>query len=292
MKTIEIPSWADYRLVDSGGYEKLEQFGKYILRRPEPQAIWSKSLPESDWRKMTSAWFKTEKNSDSRGRWETCHDIPNDWEIQYKYKNMLLCFKIKMTSFGHVGIFPEQADNWNYIFDSVSRLHIPHPRVLNLFAYTGGTTMAANAAGANVVHVDAVHSVLGWARGNAESTGCDNIRWILDDAMAFVRREISRGQMYDGIILDPPAYGRGPNGEKWQLKDHLLELAQNCAKILRPQNSFCLLNMYSMGFSALVAENIMRCCFNAAATLSSGELCVSDTFGRQLPLGTFCRLNL
>jgi len=293
MELLSPDHWQDYQLIDSGGYEKLERFGSYRLRRPEPQAVWRKALTENDWEKQTDARFRKEKGKsgaegNEKGEWILRASMPQQWFINYTYKTMRLRFRLGLTAFKHVGIFPEQALNWNYIFDTVRQFSVP-PAVLNLFAYTGGASLSAKAAGADVVHVDSVRQVLHWSRENMEASGLDNIRWVCEDALKFVKREVRRGKRYQGIILDPPAYGRGPEGEKWILEDQIAELMDACSQIASETGFFCVLNLYSMGFSPLVAENLMRDYFPNMNTISSGELFLPDQAGRKLPLSVFCR---
>jgi len=295
MELLSIDNWADYQLIDSGDYEKLERFGNYYLRRPEPQAAWRKTLSEDDWTKKPDARFKKEKgksgaDGNEKGEWVLHTHLPQHWFITYSYRTMKLQFRITLTAFKHVGIFPEQAGNWNYIFDTVRQFSTP-PTVLNLFAYTGGASLAARAGGANVVHVDSVRQVLNWSRENMEASGFDNIRWVCEDALKFVKREVRREKRYQGIILDPPAYGRGPEGEKWILEDHIAALMDSCSKIVDETGFFCVLNLYSMGFSSLVAENLMKDYFPGATQISSGELFLTDQAGRKLPLSVFCRVS-
>ena len=293
MKLLTPENWPDYELIDCGNYEKLERFGKYILRRPEPQAVWRKALPEKDWERLTDAWFKKEKgktNSEGneKGEWILKPKMPQQWFISYSYKSMLLRFRLGLTAFKHVGIFPEQAENWNYIYDTVTAAYVPQ-KVLNLFAYTGGASLAAKAAGADVTHVDSVRQVLSWSRENMEASGLDNIRWVCEDVLKFVKREAKRGKKYQGIILDPPAYGRGPEGEKWILEDHISELMDACSQISDENKTFCILNLYSMGFSSLIAENLVKDYFSKNSSIESGELFLQDNAKRKLPLSVFCR---
>ncbi|MDR0413005.1 MAG: class I SAM-dependent methyltransferase [Dysgonamonadaceae bacterium] len=287
-------NWPDYELIDSGGYEKLERFGQYVLRRPEPQAVWEKSLPETDWERKADAWFKKEKGKSApegneKGEWALTPRMPQQWTIQYTYKEMTLRFRLGLTAFKHIGIFPEQARNWDYIYDSVRQIKAQPVRTLNLFAYTGGASLAAKAAGADVTHVDSVRPVLSWARENMEASRLDNIRWVWEDALKFVKREVKRGNRYQGILLDPPAYGRGPAGERWILEDGIAELMDGCRKIADDAGCFCVLNLYSMGFSSLIAENLMRNCFPRAGNPGYGELFLTDRFGKRLPLSVFSR---
>jgi len=285
--------WTDYELIDSGGFEKLERFGQFTLRRPEPQAVWPKTISEKEWERLSHAWFKRTKGNDSsdneRGEWLQKPSMPDQWFVEYRYKKMHLKFRLGMTSFKHVGLFPEQAANWNFIYDKISSLSLPKPKVLNLFAYTGGASVAACAAGAEVTHVDSVRQVVTWARENMESSGLDGIRWIVEDAMKFVNREVKRGKRYNGIILDPPAYGRGPEGEKWVLEESIAPLMEACGKILEPEGGFIILNLYSMGFSAVIAANLLRAYFPGADRVEYGELLVPDQSGKSLPLSVFAR---
>ncbi|MDR1810343.1 MAG: class I SAM-dependent methyltransferase [Prevotella sp.] len=289
--------WDDYELLDSGDFEKLERFGRYILRRPEPQAVWGKTLPEADWLNLADAAFSREKSkdastSDERGRWTQKAGMSGQWFIGYRYKDMNLRFRLGLTAFKHVGVFPEQAENWNYIYDTVQAFRTDAPKVLNLFAYTGGASLAAKSAGADVTHVDSVKQVISWARENMEAAGLDNIRWIVEDALKFCRREVKRGKKYNGIILDPPAYGRGPDGEKWQLENGIAELMSLSREMLLPTDSFLLLNLYSMGFSAIVAENLLKTYFPEAPEPEYGELLIPEKSGKRLPLSVFARVRM
>lgn len=289
---ISIPEFPDYELLDSGGFEKLERFGTHVLRRPEPQAVWSKSLNEQDWVLRAHASFFRKKGSSTdaeQGNWELKKGVPERWQISYRYKEMKLRFRLGLTSFKHVGIFPEQADNWNFIYNTLQSLKAPRPRVLNLFAYTGGASLASSAAGAETYHVDSVRQVISWSRENMELSGLKDIRWIVEDAFRFVERELRRGRTYHGIIMDPPAYGRGPEGEKWQLEKQINELLAMCSGILEPADSFLLVNLYSMGFSPMITETLVQSHF-PGNDYQSGELFVKDKFGKCLPLGTCLRL--
>lgn len=293
-KLIHPEGWEDYELIDTGGYEKLERFGQYILSRPEPQACWNKSLSDDEWDKQAHAKFvraiDKEKNTE-KGRWVFLKKMPEQWFVNYNYKEIRLRFRLGLTSFKHVGLFPEQSDNWNFIYDTLLEANLPQPKVLNLFAYTGGASLAAKAAGADVVHVDSVKQVVNWSRENMEASGLDNIRWVVEDVMKYVKREVKRGNRYNGIILDPPAYGRGPDGEKWVLEEDINELMQHCAELLDPDKGFLVLNLYSMGFSALVANNLIDSFFKNIAFREFGEFYFPDHSGKKLPLGTFLRMK-
>ena len=294
MQLLSPQNFSDYRLIDSGGYEKLEQFGKYILRRPEPQAVWRKKLSDREWETRWDAYFKKEKGNvvlnegSERGEWLLRSHMPQQWFVIYRHKEMKLRFRLGLTAFKHVGIFPEQASNWNFIYDTVSKMP-PQPKVLNLFAYTGGASLAAKAAGADVTHVDSVKQVLNWSRENMEISGLTDIRWVLEDALKFVKRETKRGKTYQGIIMDPPAYGRGPTGEKWILEENIAELMEACGSLSDKQNFFCILNLYSMGFSSLIAKNLVEGYFPNNTNTCFGELFLPDDAQRKLPLSVFCR---
>ncbi|KAB2868067.1 MAG: oxidoreductase, partial [Bacteroidales bacterium] len=249
MKLLTPTNWPDYELIDSGNGEKLERFGNQILARPEPQAFWRKLLSQEEWNKLANAYFtkgKSSKANDEWGEWKFKSNVKEQWNISYKHSDMSLNMRLGLTSFKHVGVFPEQAANWDYIYDTIKLLNIENPKVLNLFAYTGIASIAAKAAGADVTHVDSVKQVVTWSKENMELSGLTDIRWIVDDAVKFVNREVRRGNKYNGIILDPPSYGRGPDGEKWILEENLTPLLEQCKTLLTETNSFLILNLYSM----------------------------------------------
>lgn len=303
---VEFPSgeWSDYALVDSGNGEKLERFGKYLLIRPEPKALWDRTLSEKEWLARAHVRFKpgagfARAGKEDSGTWEKIRRMDDQWWISYaggpKFR-----MRLGLTAFKHVGVFPEQAPNWEYIYRNTSELvrnaaaaGAPKPRVLNLFAYTGGASLAAKAAGADVTHLDSVRQVVTWAHENQDASSLDGIRWLVDDAMKFVKREVRRGNTWQGIILDPPAYGHGPDGEKWKLDELLNEMLKGVSSILAPENSFMVLNLYSNGYSALLGETLVRQAFSlpATASLESGELALADSFGKALPLSIFVRLR-
>ena len=281
--------FSDYSLIDTGEGEKLERFGAFTLRRPEPQAIWRKTLTEQQWAAAADASFLRDAKSEERGEWKLKPKMPSRWSVKYDYKDMHLSMRLGLTSFKHVGIFPEQAANWNFIYDCCKE--IKDAKVLNLFAYTGGATLAAKAAGADVTHVDSVKQVVTWSRENMESSGLEGIRWIVEDALKFVQREVRRGNRYNGIILDPPAYGRGANGEKWVLEENITQMLECCAELLEKNNAFLVLNLYSMGLSSTLARTAVRQCFGAPKVEECGELYFEDKAEKQLPLGTYYRFK-
>jgi len=295
MNLITPQNWVDYELIDSGNFEKLERFGKYIVSRPEPQAIWDKAFSDSEWRKMAHAEFRKENTgglTSEKGEWVLKPEMAQQWFINYKYKSMEIKMRLGLTSFKHVGVFPEQADNWNYIYDSINGLKTnEQPKVLNLFAYTGGASLVAKAAGADVVHVDSIKQVINWSSENMVASNLSDIRWVIEDAVKFVNREVKRGKLYNGIILDPPSYGHGPNGERWILEDKLNELLKQCKQLLNPKNNFFILNLYSTGVSSIMAETLVESIFGKQIDNEVGALYLNDKSDRKLPTGVVYRFK-
>ncbi|MEO8147024.1 MAG: class I SAM-dependent methyltransferase [Bacteroidia bacterium] len=298
--------FSDYELIDSGDFEKLERWGTYITSRPEPQAVWSKNLSQQEWNKMMHVKF-VPKNSSS-GTWKKVKEMPDRWNVEYGLEGsgsssgsgskghtersrsaQTLNFRLALTSFKHVGLFPEQAVNWDFIYSSVKKLKTPQPRVLNLFAYTGAASLAAKAAGADITHLDSIKQVVTWARENMELSNLDNIRWVVEDAVTFVKRELKRGKKYHGIILDPPAFGHGPNGENWKLEDQINDLLKMVAQLLEEEEKFLVLNTYSLGFSSLIIENMMNDIFKTKTEKQIGEIYLQSRTNQKLPLGVFGR---
>jgi 23S rRNA (cytosine1962-C5)-methyltransferase len=294
MQLLTPTHWNDYELLDCGDFEKLERFGKFVTIRPEPQAVWKKIYSNADWEKQ--AHVKFIPKSSSSGEWKMLNKMPEQWTIDYSLQETgksvkdTLTFRLGLTSFKHVGIFPEQACNWDVIYNYLKPLE--KPKFLNLFAYTGGASIAARAAGADVTHVDSIKQVVNWANENMQKSNLDNIRWMIDDALKFAKKEQRRGNFYKGIILDPPAFGHGPNGEKWKLEDNILEMMDCVLQILDPQQHLLILNAYSLGFSALVPENLLRpFATKHKSNLSIGELYLEAKSGIKLPLGVWGRLE-
>ena len=291
--TIFPNNFTEYELIDSGNFEKLERFGEYITIRPEPQAIWSKNLSDEEWKKQAHVKFVS--ISSSNGKWDFLKKMPENWTINYKHNGLDIQFNLALTKFKHVGIFPEQSVNWDFIFEKTSAIkkNIETPKVLNLFAYTGGSTLAARAAGAEVYHVDSIKQVVSWANRNMESSNLKDIRWVVEDAVKFVKREVKRGKIYQGIILDPPAYGHGTDGEKWKLEDQINEMLFDVLSLLDKDNHFFILNTYSLGFSSLIIENMMNDNFKKVAInnvkAQFGELYIPSSTDQKLPLGVYCR---
>lgn len=251
--------WTDYRLIDSSCSEKLEYWGKYSLVRPDPQVIWKTDKKSPVWDRADGHYHRSDKGG---GQWSFLKRLPESWQISYDLKiGEKLVFNIRPTGFKHTGLFPEQAVNWDFTSELI-RKRIESGRevnVLNLFAYTGGATLAAAAAGASVCHVDASKGMVQWARDNAASSGLSDrpIRWIVDDCEKFVAREIKRGRKYDAVIMDPPSYGRGPNQEVWKLEDCIYDLVKLCTGVMSDDPLFFLLNSYTTGLSPSVMAYII-----------------------------------
>jgi 23S rRNA (cytosine1962-C5)-methyltransferase len=282
--------WKDYELIDCGDFEKLERFGNLVLSRPEPQAVWKKTLSEQDWKKQTHIRFKGK--SATSGEWiKSAAHLPDRWNISYTNDELTINLRLGLTSFKHVGVFPEQAVNWDYISSNINKFKTPHPKVLNLFAYTGAASLVAKAAGADTTHVDSIKQVVNWANENQELSGLKDVRWVVEDALKFVKRELKRGKKYNGIILDPPAFGHGPNGEKWKLEDHIQEMMHEVVQLLDEQEHFLILNTYSLGFSSVIVENLIKTSFPEVRNLETGELFLQATSGIKLPLGVFGKFN-
>ena len=295
MNLLHPASWRDYQLIDSGEGEKLERFGKYTLIRPEPQAIWKKVLSEAEWGKLANARFDREQKDKFRfsdvvkGGWQR-KDMPESWNVQYPLPDKTMTLRLALTSFGHVGVFPEQGENWNFIYDAVRSWNVAKPRVLNLFAYTGAASVVAKAAGADVTHVDASRPGINWANQNMQLNELTDIRWVYEDALKFVKREVKRGNKYNGIIMDPPPYGRGPDGEKWTLQEKLDELVQQASELLEKKNAFFILSTYAVGLSSLVSVNVVKSHFDAEPEF--GEFFLKSKSNRDLPMGTFLRFRI
>jgi len=289
MQLLSPKGFKDYELIDCGDFEKLERFGKYITIRPEPQAVWPRIYSTSDWEKQAHVKF-VPRNSSS-GDWKNLKQMPDQWEIRYSLaKDKEIAFRLGLTSFKHVGVFPEQAVNWDKIYKFLSTA--PRSKFLNLFAYTGGASLAAKAAGAEVTHVDSIKQVVTWANENMQKSGLDNIRWLVDDALKFVKKEMRRGNKYQCIILDPPAYGHGPTGEKWKLEENIAEMMQSVLQILDPDQHLLILNAYSLGFSALVPQNMLQpFAARHRSDISIGELFLPAKSGVKLPLGVWGNLQ-
>ena len=272
--------WKDYEVIDTGDGEKLERWKNIILRRPDPQAIWPKQRPEL-WDKV-DAWYH--RSSKGGGEWEFFRKLPERWSVEYGE----LEFYVRPTGFKHTGLFPEQAVNWDWMAGLIRKADRP-VKVLNLFGYTGGATLACAAAGAKVTHVDAAKGMVQWARENRECAGLDetSFRWIVDDALKFVQREARRGNVYDGILMDPPSYGRGPGGEVWKLENELFGLVDACEKVLAKDALFMLINSYTTGLQPAVLNNMLTMTVAKTRTgkVTADEIVLPVTAGGVLPCG-------
>lgn len=278
--------WKDYELIDMGGGEKLERWGDIVLRRPDPQVIWPIKKENSIWKNPHGHYHRSNRGG---GSWELKKKYPQEWTIDYKK----LKFKIKPTGFKHTGLFPEQAANWDWMIEKIQNSKRPI-KVLNLFAYTGGASVACAYAGAEVCHVDAAKGMVNWAKENLNLSGLGDrkVRFIVDDVFKFVEREIRRGNKYDAIIMDPPSYGRGPKGEVWKIEDKLYEFVELCMEVLSDRPLFFLINSYTTGFSPIVLENVLSTTVGRKkdGKVYAGEIGIpASRDGKILPCGIFGR---
>ncbi len=247
--------WADYALLDSGHCRKLERYGKIVVDRPEPQALWAPTLPESEWAKADASFTDSGGEDSETGKWRIHKDVADSWPVTWNN----ISFICRLMSFRHMGLFPEQLTHWDWVNEKIAKAERPL-NILNLFAYTGAASLAAAKAGASVTHLDASKKAIQWAKDNQEASnmGDASIRWICDDAKAFVAREIRRGKKYDGIIMDPPKFGRGPDGERWQIEEDLVGFLKNCTELLSDNPSFVILTAYAMRLSSVSLGNLMQ----------------------------------
>ncbi len=277
-------SWKDYHILDAGHGEKIERWGDVVLRRPDPQVLWPWTGPESIREQVQAHYHRSESGG---GSWERLTTIPDGWTVGYGE----LTFRVEPTGFKHTGLFPEQAVNWDWM-SGVIRTAARPISVLNLFAYTGGATVACAAAGASVCHVDASKGMVSWAKDNLARSGLTPapVRFIVDDCLKFVQREARRGKTYDAILMDPPSYGRGPGGELWKLEDELFGLVRACMTVLSENPLFFLINSYTTGFSPQVPANLLRFLMGPEGRISAGEVGLPIGEGEMvLPCGTYAR---
>lgn len=273
--------WKDYNCMDASNGEKLERWGDVTLIRPDPQIIWTKKAIPNAWKQVDGHYFRS---STGGGKWKFYRTLPEAWNISYKH----LTFRVKPMNFKHTGIFPEQAVNWDWMMEKLSAR--PGARVLNLFAYTGGATVAAASAGAEVVHVDAAKGMVLWAKENLQASGLGDrfVRFIVDDCVKFVEREIRRGRTYDAILMDPPSYGRGPGGEVWKIEEQLYPLIEKCMKLLSDNPIFFLINSYTNGLSPTILTNTLHMLLGG--TVTADEIGIPISSGDMvLPCGATCR---
>ncbi|XEC92652.1 class I SAM-dependent methyltransferase [Paenibacillus tarimensis] len=279
-------NWQDYELLDTGDGDKLERWGSVVLRRPDPQIIWPITQEDAEWRQADARYHRS---SSGGGQWEFRRQLPERWTISYGP----LRFQIRPTNFKHTGLFPEQAVNWSWMMDKIRGAERPI-RVLNLFAYTGGATVAAASAGAEVCHVDAAKGMVQWAKENIQLSGLESqpVRFITDDVFKFVQREQRRGKQYDAIIMDPPSYGRGPGGEMWKLEQNLFPFLETCMTILSDRPLFVLVNSYTTGLSPTVLHNLLQMTIGRkfGGKIHCGEIGLPITrSGLHLPCGILGR---
>ena len=286
LKVLTSPDWVEYELLDSGDGLKLERYGNYILIRPEAEAVWSPNQPLSAWKKLAHAEFTTTQEKHG-GHWKRIKSLPQSWNIAYKQ----LTFSMECKGSRHVGLFPEQAEYWDWIVQQIKETQKPI-KVLNLFGYTGAATLAAASAGAKVTHIDASKHAVTWARKNADLSGLSDapIRWIVDDALKFVQREKRRESYYEGIILDPPKFGRGPKGEVWEFYKLLSQLLTACADILSPQAKFFALTAYSVKASPITLRQAVEELMPTGGSMEAGEIALQEANSeRLLPTAIFAR---
>lgn len=275
-----------YELLDSGDGEKLERFGEYVLRRPDPQALWQKINPEI-WSRADASFVR----EGSSGKWQCKNNLPKEWNINFGG----LMLKISPTPFKHTGLFPEQLTNWMWmenILKEYQKIHKKEAKVLNLFGYTGGASLVCAKAGAHVCHIDASKSAITWARYNAELSALKDcsIRWILEDAFDFVRKEIKRGQKYDAIVMDPPAFGHGPSGQLWRIEEMFVEFVDSVKKLLSDNPAFFVINGYSSGYSSVAyKQNMLDLLSRFGGSIDNGEIFIEEKSGRVLPCGISAR---
>ena len=277
-------NWKDYEILDMANGEKLERWGDVVLIRPDPQIIWTKKTHENKWKTANAIYNRSKTGG---GSWQYKKKMPSEWKI--KYKN--LTFNIKPMGFKHTGLFPEQAVNWDWMMEKIKSAK-RDIKVLNLFAYTGGATVACLSAGASVCHIDSSKGMVSWSKENVNASGLKDrpVRYIVDDVVKFVNREIRRGNTYDGIIMDPPSYGRGTNGEVWKFEENISDLVELCTKVLSEKPLFFLINSYTTGISSTVLENILRINISKKGKFSHGEVGLPMTDSKLiLPCGIYGR---
>lgn len=291
------PRWTDYELLDSGSGRKLERFGPLTLIRPEAQATWGPAQSEMSWSAAHAEFIQPDRKKP--GEWKFAQRVPSRWTMR---RNSLV-FCVELTPSGHIGVFPDQASHWDWLASLISSAAaVAPPKILSLFGYTGLSTLACAAAGAHVTHVDASRKAIKWARENQSLSQLEDrhIRWLVDDAQTFVARELRRGRVYDGLILDPPRYGRGPQGELWKLAESLPALLRQCRKLLSPKPLFVLLNTYTTVLTrrqtaaeaAQLHSFLQEMLRDYPAAISSGELFLSDSAGRQISNSVFARAEI
>jgi 23S rRNA (cytosine1962-C5)-methyltransferase len=277
MELLTVKTWKEYELLDCGDGYRLERFGSYTIARPDPQCIWQKSMSDEMWKKADAHYERI--GIKDKGLWRMSTSLPSTWPVAYKN----LVFSARLTPFKHTGIFPEQSVHWDFITQKITESK-RSTTVLNLFAYTGGATLAASSAGAAVTHVDASRPAIAWARENQALSNLTDkpIRWILDDVVKFVEREVRRGKKYDGIVMDPPVYGHGPNGEVWDFMSNFPRLLGLCAKLLSDKPLFVIINAYAITASPIMLQNICQDTLPHTGNIQVGELALQQSSGKRL----------
>lgn len=272
-----------YQILDSGNLQKLEQLGNFRLIRPALNAFWPPTLSKDEWDKAVGIF---QRDSTGGGKWTWKSKLPKDWLISYNN----ITFLIKPTDFGHLGFFPEQKDNWVWLRETISKR--TESKTINLFAYSGGSTLAMAQAGAKVCHVDAAKGMVDWAKTNLSNNKeiKNTIRWIVDDVNKFLQREINRNETYDGIVLDPPSFGRGPNGQLWKIESDIIPLLDKCKKLLTQKPSFILLSLHSHGFSDNTLDRILQFVFGRNTQIMTGEMTMTESTGKKISAGSYARL--
>lgn len=291
MEDFLVPRWEDYELIDFGDGEKLERFSTVVTIRPEPLAKGRPSLSRGEWEKM--AHLKFIEHSSSSGKWKVLRgEIPKDWSMHFMHNGRSFKLKLAMTAFKHVGVFPEQSLNWRYIMDSLSQCDKEGPgKFLNLFAYTGAASLAARATGASVTHVDSIRQVVTWANENQQLSQLSDIRWIVEDALKYAKREAKRGRLYQGVIMDPPAFGYGPKGERWKLETKLPELLEAVFTILDPSRHFLILNVYAHGITKDSVASLVRELYPLDGQVYVKNLMVVSSTGKLFNQGILVRIQ-
>lgn len=295
LSLISTPGFADYQLLDSGGGRKLEKFGKITVDRPEPQALWQPRLAKAEWAKA-HAVFSATGEDDEKGKWRIDKPVPEAWPVKVPFDaNSAITMHCKLSGLWHLGLFPEQLPHWQWMLERLRTVKGETPRVLNLFGYTGAASLLAARAGAEVTHVDASKKAIAWGRENQTASKLDaaKIRWLLDDASKFVARDVRRGKTYHVILVDPPKFGRGPEGEIWDLFTSLPAFLNDCVKLLAPQQAAMVLTVYAIRASSLAFEQLMRDALTSrGGTFSAGELAIQSNTGPAVPTSLFVRWNM
>ncbi len=292
LSLITTPGFGDYALLDSGAGRKLERFGAITVDRPEPQALWQPGLPQAKWG-QAHAVFSASGEDDEKGKWRVDRPVPDGWPIKISIAPRPVIMQCRLAGLWHLGLFPEQLPHWQFMLDRIAAIKGETPRVLNLFGYTGAASLIAAAAGADVTHVDASKKAIAWGKDNQSASGLSacKVRWMLDDAVKFVAREVRRGKTYHVILVDPPKFGRGPDGETWDIYRNVAPLLGECAKLLAPDSASLILTVYAIRASALTFQQLLaETLHGRAGNFETGELAILEEAGhRAVPTSLFTR---